>query len=57
VVGADAIAVRATGKPHEDPQRGALVWFYLSDGTMITRASDLEGGTYPIGRRFAPALP
>ena len=49
--------MRSSPARTKQPERGTLVWFYLSDGTMITRESDFEGGTYPIGRRFAPSLP
>jgi hypothetical protein len=39
------------------PARGALVTAVLADGTMLISRTDWQGGTYPIGRRFVPALP
>jgi hypothetical protein len=55
---ADVVLVR----PHHAPrppahERGALVTQELADGTILISASDWQRGTYPIGRRFVPALP
>jgi hypothetical protein len=53
---ADVLALRPHHGPAR-PQRGALVTVVLDDGTLLISKTDYQAGTYPIGRRFVPALP
>jgi hypothetical protein len=54
---ADVVALRPHRAAPAAPERGTLVSVVLADGTMLISRTDWQGGTYPIGRRFVPALP